>query len=99
MEHGITLDGDNILSSENIVGMARIKDVVKVNPGEDINKAEWQRFDLEFELDRGKSIDRNILENYGYNLAVVFTSSVDGAYFRGAVGSTLYVDEVEVVCE
>lgn len=99
VEHGITLDGDNILSSENIVGMARIKDVVKVNPGEDINKAEWQRFDLEFELDRGKSIDRNILENYGYNLAVVFTSSVDGAYFRGAVGSTLYVDEVEVVCE
>ena len=43
--------------------------------------------------------DRNILENYGYNLAVVFTSSVDGAYFRGAVGSTLYVDTFKIICE
>ena len=34
--------------------------------------------------------------NYEYNLAVVFTSSIQGAAFQGAVGSVLYVDEVEV---
>ena len=34
-----------------------------------------------------------------YKLGIVFSSSVDGAYFRGAVGSTLYIDEVELICE
>ena len=35
----------------------------------------------------------------GNKLGIVFSSSVDGAYFRGAVGSTLYIDEVELICE
>ena len=40
-----------------------------------------------------------MLKNYQYNLSVVFTSSIEGAEFRGAIGSTLYVDEVKLICE
>ena len=36
------------------------------------------------------------LQNDGYNLAIVFASSVKGDLFEGAVGSTLYIDEVEL---
>ena len=35
----------------------------------------------------------------GYNLSLVFSSSKEGAQFEGAVGSTLYVDEVELMFE
>jgi hypothetical protein len=34
-----------------------------------------------------------------FSLAIVFSSSVRGAWFEGAIGSTLYVDEVEVSYE
>ena len=32
-----------------------------------------------------------------YNVAIVFSSSIEGDYFRGAVGSTLHIDEVELI--
>jgi hypothetical protein len=37
--------------------------------------------------------------NFGYNLALVFTSSIEGASFSGAVGSILHVDQVRIDCE
>jgi membrane protein DedA with SNARE-associated domain len=37
-----------------------------------------------------------ILAAMGYSYTVVFSSSKDGDTFEGAVGSTLYVDEVTV---
>ncbi|MBS7409302.1 MAG: PCMD domain-containing protein, partial [Prevotellamassilia sp.] len=33
----------------------------------------------------------------GYAVALVATSSREGAYFRGAIGSTLYVDQLKIV--
>ena len=48
---------------------------------------------------KGRVIDDTKLKNGAYKLGIVFSSSVDGAYFKGAVGSTLYVDEVELICE
>ena len=45
----------------------------------------------------GKNIDYNKLKAGGYNLAIVFTSSIEGDLFKGAVGSTLYIDEVELI--
>ena len=48
---------------------------------------------------KGRVIDDTKLKNGEYKLGIVFSSSVDGAYFKGAVGSTLYVDEVELICE
>ena len=37
------------------------------------------------------------LEKGIYKLGIVFSSSVDGAKFEGAVGSTLHIDQVEIV--
>lgn len=39
------------------------------------------------------------LKNGKYKLAIVLSSSINGAYFIGAIGSTLWVDELEIVCE
>ena len=91
-EHGqpVTLKGDDVLTHPNIVALARIQ-----NPVHDFNT--WTRFDIPFEY--SGNVDEKLLKAYGYNLAVVFTSSIEGASFCGAVGSTLLVDEVKVVCE
>lgn len=99
VEKSITLDGADVLTSEYIVGLARIRPENIVTTDEDIRFAPWQRFKLNFETVPGREIDRTVLENFGYSLAVVFSSSVDGAYFLGAVGSTLCIDEVEIECE
>ena len=39
------------------------------------------------------------LKNGKYKLAIVFSSSIMGAYFEGAVGSELWIDEVEIKYE
>ena len=58
---------------------------------------DWTWFTVPF--DYTKDIDYELLRNYGYNIAVVFSSSKDGDYFQGAVGSTLCVDKVRLICE
>ena len=45
----------------------------------------------------GKFIDKEKLKDGKYNVAIVFTSSLEGAYFNGAIGSTLLIDEVELI--
>ena len=85
------LDGDNVLTSERIVLMARID-----NPGE---PQEWTRFVEPFREVNGKTFDYERLRLGGYALSVVLTSSRQGAYFVGAVGSTLHADELNIVWE
>ena len=46
-----------------------------------------------------EDIDYDILAKQGYSLTVVFTSSTDGAYYEGAPGSTLCIDNVKIICE
>lgn len=87
------LDGGNSVTSPAIVSMARIK------PEEAIETDNWTPFNLKFEGVGGKSIDPDKLAKGQYKLGIVLSSSVDGAYFNGAVGSTLYVDELELICE
>ncbi len=86
----VTLKGDDVLTHPNIVALARIQ-----NPVHDFNN--WTFFNLDFEY--FKPFDARLAYSYGYNLAVVFTSSIEGASFEGAVGSTLLIDEVRVICE
>lgn len=86
----LVLYGDNVLSSENIVAVARVKNVNETN-------GQWVKFDIEFEYK--KEIDPDMLANRGYNLTIVFSSSIDGATFEGAIGSTLKVDCVKLTCE
>ena len=75
----------------NIALMARIDNMKETD--------EWTYFDLPFEPQNGKTVDAEGLANGKYKLAIVFSSSIEGAYFRGAIGSELYIDEVEVICE
>ena len=47
----------------------------------------------------GKTIDPKKLAEGGYSFAIIMSSSKDGAKFEGAIGSTLYVDELQLFCE
>lgn len=87
----VALNGDDVLSSPRIVALARIDD-----PGE---PGEWTFFSEPFRPMNGKSFDEQHLRTDGYAIAIVATSSRQGAYFEGAVGSTLYVDELHIVWE
>lgn len=81
------LTGDNVLTSPQIVALARVPNVVKTEGG-------WQNFSVDFNY--SGELDPTILANYGYSMAVVFTSSIEGAAFQGAVGSTLLIDKVSI---
>lgn len=87
------LDGTNVLSSENLVMVARIDDKDR-KPA-----TEWTRFELPFKTLEGKALDADKLAQGKYNYTIVFSSSKDGGKFVGAIGSTLLVDEVEVFFE
>lgn len=88
------LHGDDVLTSPAIVAMARVENFFHTGVEAD---SPWKYFDLP--LVYNEPVDMSLLRNFGYNLAVVFTSSVEGASFRGAVGSTFIVDSAEVVYE
>lgn len=85
------LDGSNITSSDRIVLIAEMK-----NPGE---PAEWTKFDIPFEPMNNKDFDYDKLANNEYAIAFVASSSKDGAFFEGAIGSTLFVDEIKIEWE
>ena len=87
----VSLDGQNVLSSDRIVLVAELE-----NPGE---PAEWTEFSIPFRYANGKTFDMEKLQNGEYAITVVASSSKNGAFFEGAVGSTLYIDELEIVWE
>ena len=83
------LDGTNAFTHPNLVSIARINDQKETD--------EWTQFYLPFEYIPGRLIDKEKLKAGGYNIAIVFSSSLEGDRFNGAIGSTLYVDEVELI--
>ncbi|MCM1078542.1 MAG: PCMD domain-containing protein [Bacteroidales bacterium] len=88
--NAVVLHGDNVQTSEQIVAKAILPEVRPTD--------EWTAFEVDFDY-YGNEIDMDMLNSFGYSLAVVFSSSKDGAYFQGAIGSTLYIDKVTVICE
>lgn len=82
------LDGTNVFKNPNLISVARISDAKETD--------QWTEFNIPFAMQPGKSIDPQKLKNEKYNVAVVFASSIKGDLFEGAVGSTLYIDEVEL---
>ena len=82
------LDGTNSLSSDNIVLKAELENRKETNA--------WTHFAIDFKAVDGRKIDAKKLAEGKYNLAIIMSSSKDGAVFNGAVGSTLYVDEMEL---
>lgn len=91
--NGKPLDGTNILeeNNPNVVSIARIDNAKETD--------EWTSFNLPFIPQNGKTVDPEKLKAGLYNLAIVFSSSIRGAYFEGAPGSTLYIDEIELSYE
>ena len=85
------LDGTNVKTSPQIVALALAGPVDKTPDGQ------WKEFSADFGYIA--DFDEQTLHRYGYSLAVVFTSSVKGADFTGAVGSQLLIDKVRVVME
>ena len=82
------LYGDDVLTSPLIVRKARI-DYLKPTD-------EWTFFELPFtEL---SPVDEELLRNRGYNLALVFAASIHGDVFEGAIGSTLFIDKIRIIC-
>ncbi|MDE6490440.1 MAG: PCMD domain-containing protein, partial [Muribaculaceae bacterium] len=90
-----TLDGTNVLAEDNpnIVATAIIPDEMRVLA------EEWTEFNILFKYREGKEVDPQKLAEGGYNIVIVFSSSIDGDYFSGAPGSTLLVDDVELGCQ
>lgn len=85
------LDGTNALTSDNIVALARISERKEADT--------WTYFNIPFQLISGKTIDAEKLKNGQYNISIILSSSIDGGKFNGAVGSTLRVDEMQLLCE
>lgn len=84
----VVLDGTSITNSEYRVALAEIKSGVDT-------EGKWVEFNEEFTYLEGKSYD----SSKQYKMAIVCSSSKEGDSFRGAVNSTLFVDELEIVGE
>ena len=97
----IVLYGDNVQSSKQIVALALVGETHDDNGKVAIgNTPEWHHFSVDFDYQSyGKTIDPVKLKNGGYSLAIVCSSSSDGANFLGAVGSTLWVDSFKLICK
>lgn len=83
------LTGSHGFRDERIVSIARIDDAQRVEA------ADWTKFEMEFKLVDGKSYDP--AKKYMYT--IVFTSSIEGDKFNGAIGSELCIDEVVLLTE
>lgn len=82
-----TLTGHDINDSDKRVAVAALSDGTA--------KAAWTSFDIPFTWLEGKTYD----PAKKYKLAIVCSSSKEGDLFKGAGGSTLLIDEFEVVGE
>ena len=88
------LDGHAVVDLDKLMDNPQVYKVARVAslPPTDT----WTRWEMYFE---GKEAPNDLVKAQGFNLALVFSSSKDGALFEGAIGSTLYIDEVEVSYE
>lgn len=99
--NAVLLYGDNVQTSKQIVALALVGETHDENGKVAIgNTPEWHHFSVDFDYQSyGKTIDPVKLKNGGYSLAIVCSSSSDGANFLGAVGSTLWIDSFKLICK
>ena len=91
----IILDGSNVLSHPNVVGIALVRDYQTTGIEA---SSPWAEFDAPFEYTAGEPSE-SLLFKGAYNLTFVCSSSRNGAKFEGAVGSTLIIDDVTIVID
>ena len=100
----VQLNGGDILTNPNIVGLGRLphhynsdgSDQLSNDPIHGVTE-EWQEFTIPVVY--RSEIDATILENQGYSIAFGSASSWQGGYFAGAIGSKLYMDNLQLLCE
>ncbi|MBR4129850.1 MAG: PCMD domain-containing protein [Bacteroidaceae bacterium] len=100
----VQLNGGDILTNPNIVGLGRLphhynsdgSDQLSNDPIHGVTD-EWQEFTIPVVY--RSEIDATILENQGYSIAFGSASSWQGGYFAGAIGSKLYMDNLQLFCE
>lgn len=96
--NAVLLYGDNVQTSKQIVALALVGETHDDNGKVAIgNTWNWHHFSVDFKYK--KAIDPIKLQNGGYSLTIVSSSSSDGANFLGAVGSTLWIDSFKLICE
>lgn len=83
------LNGFTIKDSPNIVARAEMS-------GGDTSGDGYAGFSIDFVYEA--PVDPALLARGGYNFAVIFTSSINGDVYDGAPGSTLWIDDVEIIC-
>lgn len=88
-------DKNNYLTGDHNFADARIVSIAKLKDEDRKEASEWTKFEIPFEFVNGKSFDP--AKEYMYT--IVFTSSIEGDKFNGAVGSTLDIDEVRIITE
>lgn len=97
-------DGNDMLTNPYIIGKGRLahnydangKDQMSGNPIHGLT-SQWQEVIIPIEYTTEP--DADLLENKGYSIIISLASSWQGGFFMGAVGSKLYVDNMQVICE
>lgn len=87
------LDGTNKFTHENVIAIARISSEAR------IETEEWTSFHIPFVFKDNWKLDEQKLRDGKYSITLVFTSSIDGDTFAESEGSTLLIDEVEIIHE
>lgn len=86
--NAVVLTGEDVTTSPQLVAMARV---------DMHNTDEWTSFDIPFAYTQ--DLDKETLKNGGYSFSVVCSSSENGDKYLGALGSTLWVDELSIQIE
>ena len=84
---------DNYLYGDHDFKDPRNVAIARVSKADRLETSNWREINFPFKLVEGKKYD----PTKEYVLAIVMSSSIDGAYFTGAIGSTLIVNEVELI--
>jgi len=90
------LNGTNVTTADNIVSIAQLNPA-DITYSDNFETAVYRQMSIPFVTK--KAIDTEKLNSGSYFLTVVFASSAKGDLFEGAVGSTLCIDEVQLICK
>lgn len=84
---------DNFLYGDHDFKDPRNVAIARVSSEQRKESNTWKEISFPFKLVAGKTFD----PTKEYVLAIVMSSSIDGANFTGAIGSTLIVDDIELI--
>ena len=97
-------DGNDMLTNPYIIGKGRLPHHYDENGGDLLSgdpihglTSEWQEYSIP--ITYTTEPDPDILEDGGYSIIISIASSWQGGYFKGAIGSKLYIDNMQLFCE